>query len=132
MYVDDDQALVFLIARVLGRKGFVVTTYTDPHAAQTALQADPQAFDLLVTDYNMPGMYMPNLTDEGILTQIKKLKIVLVIGQEDPFLDGNQKLSASLTQKNIPHEFFISSSSLAGRGKCSSFSAESSCTPPPM
>ncbi len=57
--------------------------------------------------YNMPGMYMPNLTDEGILTQIKKLKIVLVIGQEDPFLDGNQKLSASLTQKNIPHEFFI-------------------------
>ncbi|MDR7308703.1 signal transduction histidine kinase/CheY-like chemotaxis protein [Rhodoferax saidenbachensis] len=55
MYVDDDQALVFLVARVLTRKGFAVTTFTDPHEAQAALQAQPEAFDLLVTDYNMPG-----------------------------------------------------------------------------
>jgi len=57
--------------------------------------------------YNMPGMYMPNLTDETILGQIRKQKIVLVIGQDDPFLDGNQKLSAALTKKNIAHDFFI-------------------------
>ena len=57
--------------------------------------------------YNMPGMYIPNLTDEAILTQIRKLKIILVIGQEDPFFDGNKKLSASLTERNIPHDFFI-------------------------
>lgn len=55
MYVDDDQALVFLVKRVLTRKGFVVTTFTDPHAARGALEQDPHAFDLLVTDYNMPG-----------------------------------------------------------------------------
>jgi signal transduction histidine kinase/CheY-like chemotaxis protein len=55
MYVDDDQALVFLVARVLTRKGFTVTTFTDPHQAQAALEATPLAFDLLVTDYNMPG-----------------------------------------------------------------------------
>jgi len=55
MYVDDDQALVFLVARVLTRKGFAVTTFTSPSDAEQALQANPLAFDLLVTDYNMPG-----------------------------------------------------------------------------
>lgn len=55
MYVDDDQALVFLVTRVLTRKGFVVTTFTDPLEARSALQANPLSYDLLVTDYNMPG-----------------------------------------------------------------------------
>jgi two-component system cell cycle sensor histidine kinase/response regulator CckA len=55
MYVDDDQALVFLVTRVLTRKGFVVTTFSDPLQAQSALNANPMQFDLLVTDYNMPG-----------------------------------------------------------------------------
>lgn len=56
MYVDDDQALVFLVERVLRRKGFGVTSFTDPQAAQAALAANPTGFDLLVTDYNMPGL----------------------------------------------------------------------------
>jgi two-component system, cell cycle sensor histidine kinase and response regulator CckA len=55
MYVDDDQALVFLIVRALTRKGFIVTAFNDPHEAQDALAANPMNFDLLVTDYNMPG-----------------------------------------------------------------------------
>lgn len=55
MYVDDDQALVFLVERALSRKGFKVSTFTDPHLAASALRKQPQAYDLLVTDYNMPG-----------------------------------------------------------------------------
>lgn len=55
MYVDDDQALVFLVERVLRRKGFTVTSFTDPFEAQAALTERPHDFDLLVTDYNMPG-----------------------------------------------------------------------------
>jgi two-component system cell cycle sensor histidine kinase/response regulator CckA len=55
MYVDDDEALVFLIERLLRRRGFRVSTFTDPHAAIAALQQAPQAVDLVVTDYNMPG-----------------------------------------------------------------------------
>ncbi|MFZ3082622.1 MAG: ATP-binding protein [Rhodoferax ferrireducens] len=55
MYVDDDEALVFLVQRVLKRKGFVVSTFTDPRLAAAALRARPLDFDLLVTDYNMPG-----------------------------------------------------------------------------
>ena len=55
LYVDDDQALVFLVERVLRRKGFTVTTFNDPQEAQAALAERAQDFDLLVTDYNMPG-----------------------------------------------------------------------------
>jgi two-component system cell cycle sensor histidine kinase/response regulator CckA len=55
MYVDDDQALVFLVERALSRKGFRVSSFTDPHLACAALRATPQDYDLVVTDYNMPG-----------------------------------------------------------------------------
>ena len=55
MVVDDDPTLVFLITRVLTRKGFSVTSFTDPHAARDELQRDPQCVDLLLSDYNMPG-----------------------------------------------------------------------------
>ena len=55
MYVDDDQALVFLVQRLLRRRRYEVSGFTDPHAATDALRADPARYDLLVTDYNMPG-----------------------------------------------------------------------------
>ncbi|PHM20581.1 MAG: hybrid sensor histidine kinase/response regulator [Curvibacter sp. PD_MW3] len=55
MYVDDDQALVFLMQRALSRKGLKVSTYTDPQQALAALRDNPGDIDLLVTDYNMPG-----------------------------------------------------------------------------
>ncbi len=55
MYVDDDEALVFLVRRVLTRKGFAVQTYTNPQEALQALRDNPHCTDLLVTDYNMPG-----------------------------------------------------------------------------
>ncbi len=55
MYVDDDQALVFLVQRVLTRQGLQVSTFNDPQQALAALRNDPLGVDLLVTDYNMPG-----------------------------------------------------------------------------
>ncbi|MBS0392068.1 MAG: response regulator [Proteobacteria bacterium] len=55
MYVDDDEALVFLVRRLLQRRGYAVSAFTDPHEATDALRAAPERYDLLVTDYNMPG-----------------------------------------------------------------------------
>ena len=55
MYVDDDEALVFLVRRLLRRRGYEVSGFTDPHEATDALRAAPGRYDLLVTDYNMPG-----------------------------------------------------------------------------
>jgi len=56
LYVDDDESLLFLTQRMLGRRGYRVTGHIAPAQALAALRADPQAFDLVVTDFNMPGL----------------------------------------------------------------------------
>ena len=56
LYIDDDQAIVFLMKRLLERKGYRVSGYTDPNEALAAARAEPGRFDIAVTDYNMPGM----------------------------------------------------------------------------
>jgi CheY-like chemotaxis protein len=56
LYVDDDEALVFLVTRLLSRRGYVVSGFTEQGEALAALGADPGGFDLVLTDYNMPGM----------------------------------------------------------------------------
>ena len=65
MYVDDDEALVFLVQRLLRRRGYEVSGFTDPHAAAAALRAAPHRYDLLVTDYNMPGYCGVDLVREA-------------------------------------------------------------------
>ena len=65
MYVDDDEALVFLVERVLTRKGFRVSSFSDPHLASIALRERADEFDLLVTDYNMPGFCGVDLLREA-------------------------------------------------------------------
>ncbi|MFZ3128813.1 MAG: ATP-binding protein, partial [Rhodoferax sp.] len=107
MYVDDDQALVFLISRVLTRKGFAVTVFTDPHAAQAALEADPQAFDLLVTDYNMPGY-----SGVDLLRQAKRIRpdlpVALASGYVTPELEQSairEGADALIYKPNDVNEF---------------------------
>lgn len=79
MYVDDDEALVFLVERALTRKGFAVSTFTDPRLAVEALRARPLDFDLLVTDYNMPGYSGVELLREARLIR-PELPIALASG----------------------------------------------------
>jgi two-component system, cell cycle sensor histidine kinase and response regulator CckA len=56
LYLDDDESLVFLVTRLLERRGYRISGYTDQREALAAIRADPGSFDLVVTDFNMPGM----------------------------------------------------------------------------
>jgi PAS domain S-box-containing protein len=56
LYIDDDEALVFLVRRLLERRGYRLSGHVNQREALDALRADPAGFDLVVTDYNMPGM----------------------------------------------------------------------------
>jgi len=56
MYIDDDEALAFLVSRLLERRGYAVSAFASPAKALAALREAPAAFDLLVSDYNMPGL----------------------------------------------------------------------------
>lgn len=107
MYVDDDQALVFLIARVLTRKGFKVTTFSDPLEAKAALQDHPEAFDLLVSDYNMPGY-----SGIDLLRDAKRIRpdlpVALASGYVTPELEQSaiqEGASALIYKPNDVNEF---------------------------
>ena len=56
LYIDDDESLVFLVQRLLERRGYHLSGHINQREALDALRADPQRFNLVVTDYNMPGM----------------------------------------------------------------------------
>ena len=56
LYIDDDEVMVVMVERLLERLGYVVTCLHDPVAAIDAVRAQPQAFDVVVTDLNMPDL----------------------------------------------------------------------------
>ncbi|MGS5089148.1 hybrid sensor histidine kinase/response regulator [Hydrogenophaga sp. A37] len=67
LYLDDDDTLVFLVRRLLERRGYKVTALTDQQEAIDAVRAQPDGFHLLITDYNMPGMSGIDVAREVLL-----------------------------------------------------------------
>lgn len=57
--------------------------------------------------FNMPNHYLPNLHDDGLLNAIRRLDIKIVIGEYDPFLDDNKRLSENLWHKGVWHLFRV-------------------------
>ena len=55
VYIDDDEAQLFLFKRMLERWGYRVSAYLEQREA-LALLAGEQHVDLVVTDFNMPGI----------------------------------------------------------------------------
>jgi PAS domain S-box-containing protein len=54
LYVDDDETMVLMVERILDRAGYKVSCYRDPQEAVAAVREHPDAFDFVVTDFNMP------------------------------------------------------------------------------
>jgi len=98
-----------LFGKVVGLSGRYDLTIT------TQSQTDPEkTFKDLFDGYrdanvyfHMPTQYIPNLTDENILNQLRRLQVAIVIGLEDPFYPNNKFLHDTLTSKGIPSGLFI-------------------------
>ena len=56
LYIDDDDVMLVMVERLLERLGYAVTCSSDPRAAIEAVRAQPQGFDVVVTDLNMPEL----------------------------------------------------------------------------
>jgi PAS domain S-box-containing protein len=56
LYIDDDEVMVVMVERLLERLGYAVTCRHDPATALELVRAAPQAFDVVVTDLNMPEL----------------------------------------------------------------------------
>jgi PAS domain S-box-containing protein len=54
LYVDDDETMVLMVEQLLSRAGFRVSTFHSAMEAVDAVRERPEAFDFVVTDFNMP------------------------------------------------------------------------------
>jgi CheY-like chemotaxis protein len=66
MLVDDDTAILQIEAQILERLGYQTTLFADSTEAVAAFQADPDRFDLVITDMAMPRMTGARLAGELI------------------------------------------------------------------
>ncbi len=84
LFVDDEPSLARIGARRLEGLNYRVTIATSGAEALTLLRADPAAFDLLITDFTMPGLDGLELATE--ITRIRPgLPVILSTGQIDDF-----------------------------------------------
>lgn len=56
LFLDDEGALAMLGKKALGQYGYEVDAFTNVTDALEAFRANPQGFDLVLTDFAMPGM----------------------------------------------------------------------------
>ena len=79
LYVDDDALLVSLVERLLTRRGYRVSGFDNQEQALAALRADPAGFDLVLTDFNMPGLSGLDVT-RTVRTIRPDLPVVIATG----------------------------------------------------
>lgn len=82
LIVDDELQLVSLNKRRLERLGYVVTATSQSKAALEKFQANPDLFDILITDQTMPGLTGRELAKK--ILQIKpSMPIIMCTGHSD-------------------------------------------------
>jgi PAS domain S-box-containing protein len=94
LYIDDDEGLVFVVKRLLERRGVRVTGYTDPREALTALRENSHAFDMVLTDYNMPGM-----SGLDVARAVREIRSDLPVAVASGFID--EKLRTEFSEAGI-------------------------------
>ena len=57
--------------------------------------------------FNTPSHFLPNIRDDGLLHQLRRMDIVLTIGDADPFLGNNRQFSTTLWDKGIWHALHV-------------------------
>ncbi len=54
--------------------------------------------------YNTPAHYLPGLSCPSQLSALRRMRITLVVGEEDPFRESNERLSHILWGKGVWHD----------------------------
>ncbi|MFZ5774212.1 MAG: ATP-binding protein [Thermodesulfobacteriota bacterium] len=86
LLVDDDEQVVSMHQEMISFLGYQVTAVTDGATACQLFEANPDAFDLVVTDQTMPGMTGAVLA-ERLLAIRPRLPIVVCTGFSEAFTE---------------------------------------------
>ncbi len=57
--------------------------------------------------FNTPTQFIPNLTDANVLNAIRRMELILAVGQTDPFLSSNCEFSQLLWDKGIYNQLYV-------------------------
>lgn len=57
--------------------------------------------------FNTPRQFIANMHQEADMEALRRLEIILVIGETDPFIWDNREFSELLWHKDVPHQFYI-------------------------
>ena len=82
LFVEDDEDQLHTTPRLLATMGFSVTAMRHPEEAATRVQGMPYHFDLIITDYDMPGLSGTELAAK-VAKAAPNLPVILVSGRED-------------------------------------------------
>ena len=55
VYIDDDEVVALLVEQLLHQDNYAVTTFAEGQTAIAAVEEAPHRYDLVITDFNMPG-----------------------------------------------------------------------------
>ena len=121
LFLDDEESLVFLMKRLLERRGYRVSGFIKQSEALAALRADPAAFDLLLTDYKMPGM-----SGLDVAREAHAIRADLPVAIASGFLDETLRQTAAaagvrdlIFKTTEPDEFCAAVQAIAGNAKTS-------------
>ncbi len=89
LLVDDEAALVEVGRQILERLGYQVTTITSSLEAAELFQNNPEQFDLVITDYTMPGLTGTALA-EHITAVRPEVPIILCTGYSSDHVTDSQ------------------------------------------
>jgi PAS domain S-box-containing protein len=90
LIVDDEPDVIKTLTTTMESIGYVVTAVGDPRAAVELFRSSPDKFDLVLTDYRMPGMKGDELAVE-LLRIRPEIPILLVSGHTDALSIHNSR-----------------------------------------
>ena len=91
LYLDDEPAMVYLVKRMLEKRGYRVSGFEQPAAALAALRAGSPRFDIVVTDYNMPG-----LSGLDVAREVRKINPALPVVITSGYISEDLRVNAGL------------------------------------
>ncbi|MBC8393445.1 MAG: response regulator, partial [Deltaproteobacteria bacterium] len=82
LFVDDEASLAKMTEQMLVRLGYEVVTKTNPKEALALFKAEPDRFDLVITDMAMPYMTGVKLAEE-LMAIRQDIAVILCTGHSD-------------------------------------------------
>ncbi|MGE4292417.1 MAG: ATP-binding protein [Desulfovibrio sp.] len=82
LFVEDDQDQLETVPRLLEQLGYRVTALRDPDEALETLRLNVGGFDLVITDYDMPGTNGLQLAEKSVAVN-PGLPVILISGRKD-------------------------------------------------